>query len=463
MQFPDFESRDLPATGATIHCLRKGSGFPPIASARAGVRMEKHWLRVGLIALLVLSACGKPKPAAPPPPSVVVSRPVQHIVVDWDEYSGRLQSPETASIAARVSGLIVDSPFKEGALVKKGDILFVIDDRPFKADLDNKRAAVAKDNAQLSLADIQLHRNAELLKTRVIAQQDYDTANATYDQAVAQLAADKAAEETSALNFEWTRVTAPFTGRISRMAVTVGNLVNGGSSSQATQLTTLVSVDPVYCYVPVPERSYVTYQQVARQEKHTSLEDANISCFMQLENETDFGHAGTIDFIDNAVDPATGTIQLRGVFPNPNGLLKPGLFARLRIPGSVPYQALLVPDAAVGTQQDERFLLITGSNGIVESRPVKLGRLFGNLRVISDGLKPGDRVIVDGLQKARPGAPVNPSEAPIPPEAMQALEASVAASPSPAPASSGSAGGTPAPDAPPGDAGGSPTPGHTPP
>ncbi|MGB8356094.1 MAG: efflux RND transporter periplasmic adaptor subunit [Chthoniobacteraceae bacterium] len=453
----------MPAKEATIHYPRKGSGLSAIASARAGTRVGKHWPRIGFIALLVLASCGQPKPAAPPPPSVIVNQPVQHMVVDWDEYSGRLQSPETASIAARVSGLIVDSPFKEGALVKKGDVLFVIDDRPFKADLDNKRAAVAKDNAQLSLADIQLHRNAELLKTRVIAQQDYDTANATYEQAVAQLAADKAAEETSALNFEWTRVTAPFTGRISRMAVTTGNLVNGGGASQATQLTTLVSVDPVYCYVPVPERSYVTYQQVARQEKHTSLEDANISCFMQLENETDFGHAGTIDFIDNAVDPATGTIQLRGVFPNPNGLLKPGLFARLRIPGSVPYQALLVPDAAVGTQQDERFLLITGSNNIVESRPVKLGRLFGELRVISDGLKPGDKVIVDGLQKARPGAPVNPSEAPIPPEAMQALEASVAASPSPAPASSGSAAGTPAPDTTPGDAGGSPAPGHTPP
>ena len=315
----------------------------------------------------------------------------------------------------------------------------------------------------MSLAEIQLHRSAELLKTRVIAQQDYDTAKAAYDQAVAQLAADKASEDASALNFEWTRVTAPFTGRISRMAVTVGNLVNGGSAGQATQLTTLVSVDPVYCYVPVPERSYVAYQQVAWQEKHTSLEDANISCLMQLENETDFGHTGTVDFIDNAVDPATGTIQLRGVFPNPRGWLKPGLFARLRIPGSTPYQALLVPDAAIGTQQDERFLLITGSNDIVESRPVKLGRLFGDLRVISDGLKPGERVIVDGLQKARPGAAVKPSEEPIPPQAMQALEASVAASPSPAPASSGSAAGTTAPDTPSGDGGESPPPGHSPP
>lgn len=443
-RFRDLEARHLPTTVETIHCLRKGSGLSAVAFG----------------ALLFLSGCGKPKPVPPPPPSVVVNRPVQHTVVDWDEYTGRLQSPETASIAARVSGLIVEAPFKEGALVNKGDTLFVIDDRPFKADLDNKRAAVSKDTAQLTLAGIQFHRNDELLKKHVIAQQDYDTAKATYEQAVAQLAADKAAEDTSALNLEWTRVTAPITGRISKMAVTVGNLVNGGSSGQATQLTTLVSVDPVYCYVPVPERSYVTYQQIARQEKHASLQDANISCFMQVENETDFHHPGTIDFIDNAVDPATGTIQLRGVFSNPDGLLKPGLFARMRIPGSIPYQALLVPDAAVGTQQNERFLLIAGSNDIVESRLVKLGRLFGDLRVISGGLKPGERVIVDGLQKARAGAPVKPTEAPIPPESIQALEASVAAGLSPAP-SSGSGAGTTAPDSQSGEGGGSSPPGHS--
>jgi len=384
--------------------------------------------RCALVLLLVGAVVGCQKPAenaaAPPPPKVTVSLPLQREVTDWDQYTGHLQSPETVNVSARISGFIEEAPFKEGALVKKGDILFVIDDRPYKADLQNKEATAQKDVAQLDLARTQLDRYADLLKKRTISQQDYDTNKATYEQSEAQLAADKAAAETARLNLEWTRVTAPIAGRVSRMSVTPGNLVNGGAG-QATLLTTIVSVDPMYCYVPVPERSFLRYQAYAAKVKGASVRDAKIPCYLQLENEVGFPHEGYVDFIDNSLDPGTGTIQLRGVVSNPDGALTPGLFAVLRITGSGPYQTLLVPDVAVGSEQNERFLLVVGSDDVVASRRVKLGGLFGKLRSIVEGLKPEDRVVVNGLQMARPGQKVSPQETPIPPEAVTALDAAI--------------------------------------
>ena len=376
----------------------------------------------GLLAVLcVPTGCGKPQASQPPPPpAVTVSQPLRREVIDWDEYTGHLQSPETANVAARVSGFIEQAPFKEGAFVHKGDLLFQIDDRPFKADLDNKQAAVAKDEAQMRLAEVQLRRSKQLIQTRVIAQQEYDTSKANYDQARAQLASDTAAAETSRLNLDWTRVTAPISGRISRMNVTVGNLVNGGAG-QATVLTTIVSIDPMYCYVPVPEAAYLRYQALARKRKST-VRSEHIPCFIGLENETGFPHEGAIDFFDNSLDTTTGTIQVRGVIPNPSGVLTQGLFARMRVAGSDPYQTLLVPDAAVGAEQTDRYLLIVRADNVVESRPVKLGALLGSLRAIRQGLKSGEWVVVNGLQQARPGTKVAPVKAPVPAEAVAALE-----------------------------------------
>lgn len=378
---------------------------------------------------------------APPLPVVTVSKPLDREVIDWDEYTGHLVSPETANINARISGIIEATSFKEGALVKKGDVLFVIDDRPFKADLENKKANIAKDQAQVDLSQAQLSRSQDLLKKKAVAQQDYDTNKATAEGAQAQLAADQAALDTAQLNFDWTRVTAPISGRVSRIYVTVGNLVNGGAG-QATLLTTIVSVDPMYCYVSVPERAFLKYQAYAERTKKESVREAKIPCYVQLETEKAFPHAGTIDFIDNSVDPATGTIQLRGVIPNPTGALTPGLFAEMRITGSGPYKTLLVPDIAVGAEQNERYLMVVAQDNTVSTRKVQLGELFGSLRSITEGLKPDDRVIVNGLQLARPGAKVNPQEAPISPEAVAALDASdnrlasarPAATPAPKPA-----------------------------
>ncbi|HEY3898480.1 MAG TPA: efflux RND transporter periplasmic adaptor subunit [Chthoniobacter sp.] len=402
---------------------------------------RRGWTVLGWVLAwsLGLAGCGKPTAMqAPPPPTVTVSLPLDREVTDWDEYTGHLVSPETANIAARISGIIVETPFKEGALVKKGDVLFVLDDRPFKADLDNKRANVAKDVAQVELTQAQLARMEDLLKKHAISQQDDDNAKAAFEQAKAQLTADQAAVTTAQLNVDWTRVTAPISGRVSRMDVTVGNLVNGGAG-QATLLTTIVSVDPMYCYVSVPERSFLKYQDYAQRTKGTGVREAKIPCFLQLENEKDFPHKGVIDFIDNSLDPNTGTIQLRGVIPNPTGELTPGLFAQMRITGSGPYKTLLVPDAAVGAEQNERYLYVVGKDDIVSTHKVQLGGLFGSLRSIVTGLEPNDRVIVNGLQLVRSGVKVNPQDAPIPAESISELEESssgLAAAPKePAPAS----------------------------
>jgi RND family efflux transporter MFP subunit len=376
-----------------------------------------------LLAAFLPLGCGKQAPPpAPPPPAVTVTEPLEREVTDWDEYTGHLQSPQTANVAARISGFITETPFKEGSLVKQGDVLFVIDDRPFKADLDNKRATITKDEAQVTLTKAQLTRYEDLLKKHAISQQDYDTNKASYDQAIAQLAADKAGAETAQLNFDWTRVTAPISGRVGRIDVTVGNLVNGGAG-QATLLTSVVSVDPMYCYVPVPERAFLKYQTYAARSKQAGVREAKIPCYVRLENETSFPHSGIIDFIDNTVDTGTGTILLRGVIPNPDGALTPGLFASMRINGSGPYKTLLVPDLAIGTEQNERFVLVVGPDNVVSSKRIELGLLFGNLRSIVKGLKPHDRVVINGLQMAIPGTKVDPKEQPIPEEDVRALDA----------------------------------------
>jgi RND family efflux transporter MFP subunit len=395
-------------------------------------RIQLHRFRLvtasALLLVALVAGCkGVIAPQAPPPPTVSVSQPLQRDVIRWDQYSGYLSSPQTVTVSARVSGLIEEAPFQEGAIVHAGELLFRIDPRPFQADLDNKKAAVAQANAMAAKTKADLERSTQLVRAQVIAQADYDTTKASYLEADASLSAAAAALETSRLNLQWTDVRAPITGRVSRMNVTVGNLVNGGSG-QATALTTIVSIDPLYCYINVPESAALRYQELALKEKTGNVAGANLGCFLQLENETNFPHQGMIDFVDNQVDVSTGTQQIRCVFSNPTTILTPGLFAVTRIPASGRYQALLIPDAAVNTDQDERYLLIVGANDVVQQRPVKLGALFGSLRSISDGLKPGERVVVNGMQSAMPGAKVDPHEIPVPTESLSALE-SIAARP----------------------------------
>jgi RND family efflux transporter MFP subunit len=391
---------------------------------------RSQWATALALILAILPGCKRANPPqAPPPASVTVSQPLQRDVIRWDQYSGYLSSPKTVTVSARVSGLIEEAPFQEGAIVHAGDLLFRIDPRPFQADVDNKKAAVAQARALAEKTKADFARSTQLLRAEVIARADYDNTKASYGQGAASLSAADAALETSRLNLEWTDVRAPITGRVSRMNVTVGNLVNGGSG-QATALTTIVSIDPLYSYINVPESAALRYQELALKEKKSSVAGANVACSLQLENETNFPHQGVIDFVDNQVDVNTGTQQIRCVFANPTTIMTPGLFALTRIPASDRYTALLIPDAAVNSDQDERYLLIVGAKNVVQQRPVKLGALFGTLRSITDGLKPGERVVVNGMQSAQSGAIVIPHEVAVPTQSLDAMDTIATRSPS---------------------------------
>jgi RND family efflux transporter MFP subunit len=378
------------------------------------------------LALLACAGCGKGQAAAaPPPPTVTIGHPIEREVIDWDEYTGYLASPESVDVRPRVSGEIVEAPFAEGKKVNKGDLLFRIDVRPYQADLDAKLAAVDQAKAQVALAEVEYRRNEQAVKQNAVSQSAYDTAKANYDQAKAQQAAAQAAVEASRLNVEWCTVIAPITGRVSNRFVTPGNLVTGGTAA-GTLLTTIQSLDPMYCYIDADERSVLRYKQLSAEKKRVSARDAEIPCFIQLVNETHFPHEGIVDFVDNRIDPNTGTLRARGVFANPNNYLEPGFFARMRIPGSGRYRAVLVPDAAIGTQQNIKYLLVLNADDTVRFQPVTLGTVFGTLRSIVQGISPDDRVIINGIMSARPGTKVIAQEKPI---SMEGFEMTAPGSP----------------------------------
>ena len=345
-----------------------------------------HWTLAILMTLIVVGLTGchgrGPGAAAPPPPDVSVAYPVQKDVVEWDTYTGYLQAPEVANVSARVSGLIIEMPFEEGSIVKRGDVLALIDDRPFKADLDSKQADEQKAEAALAIANVTYQRLVVLQKgnSGAVSQQDLDNAAATVEQAKAALAGAKAAVESSRLNLEWCRVLSPIDGRVSNKLVTVGNLVNGGAG-QATLLTTVQSVSPIYCYVDVDENSVLKYQKLAEERSLLSARDGKVPCYVQLGNETGFPHKGVIDFMDNHVDSTTGTMRIRGILENESGTLMPGLFARLSVPGSGRYHAVLVPDTAIGNDQSQRNVLVVDKDNKVAVRPVKLGRIVWRFAV----------------------------------------------------------------------------------
>ena len=373
-------------------------------------------LLLGAVALGALGACGeKGDPAAaaaPPPAPVSVAHPISREVVQWDTYSGYLESPESVNVAARVSGLIVSAPFTEGSVVKKGQVLYEIDERPFKADLDARIADEQKDEAAQANAQLTYDRRVGLAKTQAVSQQDVDDAKGNLDQAIAQVAASKAAIETSRLNLEWCKVTSPIDGRISNKVVTVGNLVNGGAG-QATLLTTVESISPMYCYVDIDELAVLKYQKLAAENKRVSSQDGRVPCRVQLGDEEGYPYAGFIDFEDNHVDSTTGTMRVRGVLDNRSGALKPGFFARLRIPGSARYWTLLVPDTAIGNDQNQHMVLVVNKDNVVEPKVVETGALFGKLRSVVSGLSKDDVVITNGLMHARPGSTVAPTETPF--------------------------------------------------
>jgi len=362
------------------------------------------------------TGCGKQaQQLTPTPPTVSVIQPVEREVVEWDEYTGRLESPETVEIRARVSGYLDKVHFKEGKEVKKGDLLITIDRRPYQAEFDRADADHQRAESQAELAKSEAERAKRLIATKAISEEDFDTKTRTYASAQASVRSAKAALDSARLNLEFTEIRAPIAGRIGRALVTEGNLVSGGlGGAGATMLTSLVSQDPLHCYVDVDERSILKYLQLRREGKRVSARDAEIPVEVALADETGFPHKGYVDFVDNKVDPATGTVRCRGVIANPDHSLGPGFFARLRVPGSGKYPALLLPDRALGSDQAQKFVYVVNAQKKVEFRPVSIGPIIDGLRVVTGSLKPGEQVIVEGLMRVRPGVVVDakPWEAP---------------------------------------------------
>jgi RND family efflux transporter MFP subunit len=345
-----------------------------------------------------------------PPVAVTVAKPVEREVVNYAEFTGNTAAVKNVDIRARVSGYLDKVGFDEGAVVKAGDMLFVIDPRPYQAALDMAQANVEQSQAQLQLAESNFKRAEDLQKRGVISPQDFETQSANRNQAAASLLANQAALETAKLNLEFTQVRSPIDGRTSTYNFTIGNLISGGDTTSSGILTSVVSLDPMYVYFNVEERGLLAYQEMVRTGKVMYTEEGKAPVEMQLANETGYPHKGFIDFVDNRVDPATGTIRVRGSFANKDGFLRPGLFAQIRIPASPKFKALLISDLAVGYDQGQPIVYIIGEDDVAKANPVKLGALSEGLRVVESGLAPGDRVIVDGIVRLRPGVKVAPHE-----------------------------------------------------
>jgi RND family efflux transporter MFP subunit len=365
--------------------------------------------------MLLLTACQQQQAAPPPPPlpKVTVNQPVIRDVVESDAYTGRLEAVESVDIRARVSGYLQSIHFTDGEVVKKGALLFVIDPRPYQAELNRAKAALEQAIARHGRTQKDYARAQQLVKSRAISQEEVDTRAADQREAEEAVRAARAAVEAAQLNVEFTQVRAPISGRISREFVTVGNLINGGTAD-STLLTRVVSLDPIYGYFDVDEGAYLKYARLWRNGQRAGPREANIPVDLGLADETGFPHQGRLDFIDNRLDPNTGTMTGRAVFPNPDLALTPGLFARVRLPGSGPYEALLLPDEAIGTDQTQRFAFVVNDQHTVEYRQVALGPMIDGLRVVRDGIKPGEWVIVNGVQRVRTGAKVDPQPQAIP-------------------------------------------------
>jgi len=386
-------------------------------------------LLVSLAAMvLMLEGCGQGQsavPAAPPPPPVSVATVIEKQVNDWDEFTGRLEAIDKVEIRPRVSGYIERIAFREGSEVNKGDLLFEIDARPFRAELDRVEAELARAKSQSELAQSQLRRSEQLLQQNFISQQAYDDRVSASREAAANMKAAEAAVTNARLNLDYTKVRAPVAGRVSRAEVTVGNLVNGLGGPNATLLTTLVSLDPIYAYFEGDEQVYLKYGELARASARPSSGSDRNPIYLGLANEQGHPHKGYVDFVDNQLNTQTGTIRARAVFDNKDRIFTPGLFARLKLIGSGNYDAILINDRAIGTDQSKKFVLVVGADNKAMYREVKVGPMVDNLRVIKQGLKPGEVIVVNGIQRVRPGEPVTPQQVPMegPAEATAAAAA----------------------------------------
>ena len=347
--------------------------------------------------------------AAPAPTQVSVASALERKVSEWDEFTGRLEAVESVQLRPRVSGYIESVNFSEGSIVNKGDLLFVIDQRPYRATLDKAQAELNRATARADLARTDVARSEKLLAIKAVSQEEYDGRINAARESQAAVEGARAAVESAQLDFSFTRVTAPISGRVSKAEVTAGNLVTGGATG-ATILTTVVSIDPIYVSFEGDEQVYLKYNELARRGVRSSSREAANPVQMGLANEEGYPHNGQMVFVDNQVDSRTGTIRARATFDNKDGFFTPGLFARVKLQGHNSFQAVLVDDRAIGTDQSQKFVYVIDASNKVAYRTVKIGRVTDGLRIIEEGLAPGENVVVNGLQRVHPGVIVAPEK-----------------------------------------------------
>jgi RND family efflux transporter MFP subunit len=331
-------------------------------------------------------------------PQVTVAPAIERVVADWDEFTGHFEAVNSVDVRPRVGGFLQRVGFVEGSNVHQGDVLFVIDQRPYEAEVARLEAVLAQARTRNQLAGMEVERAQKLVNTQAISREELDARTSGAAEGVAAIRAAEAALSVARLNLEWTVVRAPISGRVSRAEITAGNLVQAGAPTP-TLLTTIVSVDPIYVYFDTDEQAYLKYMAAAGSPNGRQVQ-------IGLANETGFPHEARLNFVDNRVDGTNGTVRARAVLPNPSRLFTPGLFARVRLLGGARHPATLVQDQAIGTDQDRKFVLVLKSDNTVEYRPVVTGRAVEGLRAVQSGLKPGERVVINGLMRVRPGMKV---------------------------------------------------------
>jgi RND family efflux transporter MFP subunit len=381
-------------------------------SHRLSARLGSLFLLGSALGLMGCSRAPDAPPTAPTP--VSVSYPVERTVTNYADFTARTAAVDSVEVRAHVWGYLDKVNFKEGAMVEKGKVLYEIDPRPYQAALNQAKAKVALDEAQLRYNETDYNRMLTLRRSNAVSEDDVEKALSARDIAAATVGADKATAVQRQLDLDFTKVTASISGRVSRTLVTPGNLVQSGDQNGGTLLTTIVSVDPVYAYFDVDDRAVSRVQQLFRADIAGTSRDSGGSVALALPTDEGFPHEGTINFVDNQVNPKTGTLRVRGVFPNKDEALAPGLFVRVRVPTSEAHRAFLVTDRAIDTDQGQKIVYVANDKNEVVSRAIRAGALHDGLREIEDGLKPSDRVIVNGLQLIRPGAMVEPTVVDMP-------------------------------------------------
>ncbi len=369
---------------------------------------------LGGIAALVLAACSNPEAAeetaAPAPPQVSVAQVVHERITEWDEFTGRLQAPQTVQLIPRVSGYIEEVHFNEGALVDKGDLLVQIDPKPFATEVARLKAELQSAQSAAVQAEKEYRRAEKRSSQRAISAELLDSRLVRKQQTAATVASVEAALERAELDLSYTRITAPISGRVSYAQVTAGNFVSAGQS----QITSLVSTEKMYAYFDVDEQSYLKYARLAETGKRADTRDSTSNpVYMALANDSNYQHVGRVDFVDNRIDAQTGTIRVRASFPNDDNDLLPGLFARIRLVGSDSYEGILIDEKAVGTDLNNKFVLVVNSNNELEYRAIELGEKVNGLRIVTEGLTPKDKIVVNGLQRVRANMKVDPQLVPM--------------------------------------------------